>query len=60
MRGEPLAEGYDKGIFKKELEELGNMKFEEKVIILAFSMMAFLWFTRAEPCIGNNYNQGLE
>jgi len=39
-------------IFKEEFESIGKMTFEEKVITILFSVMAFLWFFRADLEIG--------
>lgn len=53
LKHETLPKGYDRGIFKKELSDLGKMTFEEKAITLLFSAMALLWFTRADVPIGS-------
>lgn len=53
LKGESLPKGYDKGMFSKELQELGKMTFEEKAITVLFSTMALLWFTRADLPLGS-------
>jgi sodium-dependent dicarboxylate transporter 2/3/5 len=43
----------DSEIFKQEYRKLGPFKFEEKVVLLIFALMAFLWIFRVDITIGN-------
>ncbi len=43
----------NKEIFLEERKKLGPMSYEEKVVAVLFSVLAFLWFTRADIKIGN-------
>jgi sodium-dependent dicarboxylate transporter 2/3/5 len=43
----------DPAIFREEYTRLGKMKFEEKVVLMAFSALAFLWIFRKSIPIGN-------
>ncbi|MBU1636475.1 SLC13 family permease [bacterium] len=40
-------------IFRKELRELGSMGFEERVVLIVFSLMAILWMTRRPLELGS-------
>lgn len=42
----------DMGMFEREYKALGPMRFEEKVVLAVFSVMALLWFFRADLNIG--------
>lgn len=39
-------------VFREELRELGPMKFEERVVLIVFSLMAILWMTRRSLTLG--------
>jgi len=39
--------------FKQQYAELGKTSFEEKVILIDFVLLAFLWLTRSDISIGN-------
>ncbi len=53
MKEKMVAEPHHHGIFKKELDSLGKMTFEEKMVTLLFLVMTLLWFTRADLPIGS-------
>lgn len=40
-------------VFRKELRELGPMSYEERVVLIVFSLMAILWMTRRSLTIGS-------
>ncbi len=42
-----------KEIFLEEYKRLGPMSYEEKVVAILFSLLAFMWLTRADIKIGN-------
>ncbi len=44
--------------FRKELKSLGKMTFEEKMVTILFSIMAALWFTRADIQLGGTVLPG--
>ncbi len=43
----------DAGLFKRELQQLGRMKYEEKVVLALFTLMALLWLFRKSIGIGS-------
>jgi len=43
----------DRTYFRKEYSRLGDISYEEKVVMWVFSIMAVLWITRSELQIGN-------
>lgn len=43
----------DSEVFKEEYKKLGPFKFEEKVVLTIFALMAFLWIFRVDITIGN-------
>ncbi len=43
----------DTTVFLSEYKSLGKMKLEEKIVFALFSIMAILWFTRADLMIGD-------
>jgi sodium-dependent dicarboxylate transporter 2/3/5 len=43
----------DSEVFKEEYRKLGPFKFEEKVVLVIFALMAFLWILRVDIEIGN-------
>jgi sodium-dependent dicarboxylate transporter 2/3/5 len=42
----------DRGVFRKQYDELGPMSFEEKVVFADFVVLAVLWLSRADIQIG--------
>jgi sodium-dependent dicarboxylate transporter 2/3/5 len=42
----------DSDVFKEEYKKLGPFKFEEKVVLIVFALMAFLWIFRVDINIG--------
>jgi len=52
MKEKNTAALHHHGIFKKELESLGRITYEEKAVTVLFSIMALLWFTRADFVFG--------
>ncbi len=42
-----------KDTFRKQLKEMGPMRYEEKVILVNFVLVAFLWLFRSDIDIGN-------
>ena len=42
----------DSEVFKEEYRKLGPFKFEEKVVLVIFALMAFLWILRVDIKIG--------
>jgi sodium-dependent dicarboxylate transporter 2/3/5 len=42
----------DSEVFKEEYKKLGPFKFEEKVVLIIFALMAFLWIFRVDITIG--------
>lgn len=52
MQGESLPSNYKKDLFGSELQQLEKMTFEEKCVTILFSIMALLWFTRADLPLG--------
>jgi len=51
VRGETRLRA-DVEIFKSEYRRLGKIKFEEKVILIAFALVAFLWIFRKNIELG--------
>jgi len=43
----------DREVFEKQVEELGPMGWEEKVVLTDFALLALLWLTRADIEIGS-------
>ncbi|HXH19159.1 MAG TPA: SLC13 family permease, partial [Chitinophagales bacterium] len=58
MKGKMNLQPHHHDIFKKELESLGKMTFEEKTVTILFSIMAILWFSRADIQIGSTTVHG--
>jgi sodium-dependent dicarboxylate transporter 2/3/5 len=40
-------------VFREELRELGPMGFEERIVLIVFSLMAILWMTRRSLTLGS-------
>lgn len=45
-------------VFHREMAKLGKIKFEEVMVIILFSIMVLLWFTRADITIGSLHVPG--
>jgi sodium-dependent dicarboxylate transporter 2/3/5 len=43
---------FDQTLFKREYENLGPMTFEQRVVLMVFALLAFLWMTRNTLTIG--------
>jgi solute carrier family 13 (sodium-dependent dicarboxylate transporter), member 2/3/5 len=43
----------NKNTFREQLKLMGRMNYEEKVVLVHFVLLAFLWFLRADITIGN-------
>ncbi len=48
----------DTGIIKKELDALGKMSYEEKIVVTMGSLMALMWIFRKDIIIGNFFVPG--
>jgi sodium-dependent dicarboxylate transporter 2/3/5 len=42
----------DSSIFREELAQLGPLRYEEKIILVAFGLVAFLWLFRQNIALG--------
>lgn len=43
----------DHAIFRHELERLGKPSYEERIVLVAFIVLAFLWIFRSDILLGN-------
>ena len=53
FRPKDTGSNNDKKVFLEEYHALGKMSFEEKVVLIAFSVLAVLWMTRSGINIGS-------
>ncbi len=43
----------EKNLFRQQLQQMGKMKYEERVVLLVFVLLALFWITRSNLAIGS-------